>query len=114
MTGLAVTVNMLHLCVTVSCHFHVFIVNLPSAGFQKHKFCFVSHTCDMSVIPACIICVTLFLSLGKHHKISCMLWVEEFLVSEPEEGERSTSRSGFFNPGEETPSIPWIGGWRGS
>jgi hypothetical protein len=91
MIGLAVTVTMLQLGVNLSCHFHLFLVIMPPAGFQTHKLCRVSHTCDMPVVSACIQCVTLFLSLGKHHNTSCMLWVEEFLVSEPEEGERSAS-----------------------
>jgi hypothetical protein len=67
MTGLAVTVTMLLLGVIVSFHFHMFIVIKPSAGFQTHKFCGVSHTCDIPVTPACIKLVTLFLSLGKHY-----------------------------------------------
>jgi len=50
MTGLTVTAIMLHLGVTLFCHFRVFIVIIPSAGFHTHKFCGVCHTCDMPVI----------------------------------------------------------------
>ena len=68
MTGLAVTATMLCLGVIFSCHFHVFIVIIPPAGFQTHKFCGVCHTCD----PGMQKCVTPFLSLGKHHNTFCM------------------------------------------